>query len=169
MRAATSPKGRFNFSSLLEAGGIGDVTCAGGDFGTMNIRSFTGNADESALKDYVNPVTIDIDDSCGELEIYKVDQFGNPLAGATFSISPNPIPASERQPPGHRRGRRPSDPDGEADGDDRHRPGDARRLHGRRDRGPAGYELVQPAAARTWTVTVPRATGRSGPDDGHGP
>ncbi len=26
-------EGAFNFSSLLEAGGIGDATCAGGDFG----------------------------------------------------------------------------------------------------------------------------------------
>ena len=90
VRAGTSPRAPSTSASLLEAGGIGDVTCAGGDFGTMNIRSFTGNANESALKDYINPVTIDVDDTCGELEIYKVDQFGNSIPGATFSISPNP-------------------------------------------------------------------------------
>jgi large repetitive protein len=91
-------EGAFNFSSLLDVGGIGDATCEGGNFGTMNIRTFTGNADESALKDYVDAVAIDIDDSCGALEIAKQDQFGASVPGATFEISPNPIPGESASP-----------------------------------------------------------------------
>ncbi|WP_439937470.1 SpaA isopeptide-forming pilin-related protein [Nocardia sp. N13] len=147
-------EGAFNFSSLLEAGGIGEATCEGGDFGTMNIRSFTGNSVESALKDYVNPVTIDIDDSCGELEISKVDQFGNPLTGATFEISPNPIPGQSTSPLVVVEGAA-SDPDGEADGVvaiDPASPGTYTVVETAAP--PGGYELVQPVAARTWTVTV---------------
>ena len=35
-------EGAFNFSSLLDVGGISDTTCLGGNFGTMNVRTFTG-------------------------------------------------------------------------------------------------------------------------------
>ena len=158
-------EGAFNFSSLLEAGGIGDATCEGGDFGTMNIRSFTGNSVESALKDYVNPVTIDIDDSCGELEISKVDQFGNPLTGATFEISPNPIPGETTSPLVVVEGSS-SDPDGEADGVvaiDPASPGTYTVVETAAP--PGGYELVQPASARTWTVVVRASGEESQPGD----
>ena len=146
-------EGAFNFSSLLEQGGIGGATCEGGDFGTMNIRSFTGNANESALKDYVNPVTIDIDDTCGELEVYKVDQFGSAVPGATFSFSPNPIPGQSTSPLVIVDGGA-GDPDGAADGDiviDPATPGTYTVIE---TAAPPGFELVQPVAARTWTITV---------------
>ena len=107
-------EGAFNFTALLELGG-GDITCLGGNFGTMNIRTFTGNADQSALKDYVDAVSIDVGDTCGAMEIYKVDQFGNSVPGATFSISPNPIPGESASPLVITDGG-PGDPDGTADG-----------------------------------------------------
>jgi hypothetical protein len=146
-------EGAFNFTTLLEAGGVGDITCEGGDFGTMNIRSFTGNANESALKDYINPVSIDIGDTCGALEIYKVDQFGSSVSGATFSISPNPIPGESASPLVIVEGGA-GDPDGQADGAiviDPATPGSYTVVE---TAAPAGYELVQPASARTWQITI---------------
>ena len=107
-------EGAFNFTTLLELGG-GDITCLGGNFGTMNIRTFTGNANQSALKDYVDAVTIDVGDTCGALEIHKVDQFGGSVGGATFSITPNPLPGGGTNPYVVTDGGA-NDPDGKADG-----------------------------------------------------
>ena len=59
-RASASPKAAVNFSSLLDVGGTVDATCRGGNYGVMNVRSFAGDADESALNDFVDAVTIDI-------------------------------------------------------------------------------------------------------------
>jgi hypothetical protein len=145
-------EGAFNFTALLELGG-GDITCLGGNFGTMNIRTFTGNADQSALKDYVDAVSIDVGDTCGAMEIYKVDQFGNSVPGATFSISPNPIPGQTASPLVITEGGA-GDPDGTADGAiviDPASPGTYTVVE---TAAPAGYELPQPVSARTWTVTV---------------
>lgn len=144
-------EGAFNFSSLLDQANPG-ATCVGGDFGTMNLRSFTGNANESALKDYVEPLAIDVDDTCGELEIYKVDQFGDPVPSATFSISPNPIPGETGTLVVTDGGE--GDPDSTADGAiviDPATPGTYTVIE---TAAPPGYELVQPESARTWTVTV---------------
>ena len=146
-------EGAFNFSTLLEQGGTGGATCAGGDFGTMNVRSFTGNANESALKDYVDALTIDIDDTCGELEIYKVDQFGSSVPGATFSISPNPVPGQSASPLVIVEGGA-GDPDGEADGDISIDPATPGVYTVVETAAPPGFELVQPVSARTWTITV---------------
>ena len=146
-------EGAFNFSSLLDVGGIGDATCLGGNFGTMNVRTFTGNADESALKDYVDAVTIDIDDSCGELGISKVDQFGTSVPGATFAISPNPIPGQSASPLVVKDGATPGI-DTVADGVitvDPATPGTYKVVE---TAAPSGYELVQPESARTWTLVI---------------
>ncbi|WP_439937471.1 prealbumin-like fold domain-containing protein [Nocardia sp. N13] len=107
-------EGAFNFTTLLRMGG-GDITCLGGNFGTMNIRTFTGNANESALKDYVDAVTVDVGNTCGALEIHKVDQFGDAVGGATFSISPNPLPGGGTDPYVVTDGGA-NDPDSSADG-----------------------------------------------------
>jgi hypothetical protein len=147
-------EGAFNFTTLLEEGGIDDLTCEGGAFGTMNIRSFTGNADESALKDYVSPVTIDVGDTCGEMEIVKVDQFGDPVPGATFSIDENPVPGSDPDSPLVVTDGGANDPDKTADGIitiDPATPGTYTVIE---TKAPEGYELVQPESARTWKVTV---------------
>ncbi|GAB3017027.1 hypothetical protein GCM10011376_02980 [Nocardioides flavus (ex Wang et al. 2016)] len=145
-------EGAFNFTALLELGG-GDITCLGGNFGTMNIRTFTGNANESALKDYVDAVSIDVGDTCGAMEIYKVDQFGNPVPGATFSISPNPIPGATESPLVITEGGA-GDPDGTADGAIIIEPAVPGEYVVVETAAPDGYELPQPESARTWTVTV---------------
>lgn len=145
-------EGAFNLTSLLELGG-GEITCLGGSFGTMNIRTFTGNADESALKDYVDAVSVDVGDTCGAMRISKVDQFGNAVPGATFSISPHPVPGGGASPLVVTDGGA-GDPDGAADGAiviDPASPGTYTVIE---TAAPAGHELPQPVSARTWTVTV---------------
>lgn len=145
-------EGAFNFTALLELGG-GDITCLGGNFGTMNIRTFTGNANESALKDYVDAVSIDVGDTCGAMEIIKVDQFGNSVPGATFSISPNPVPGQTASPLVITEGGA-GDPDGVPDGSIAIDPATPGTYTVVETAAPAGYELPQPLSARTWTVTV---------------
>lgn len=72
---------------------FGNGTCSG-TFGTTSIRSVTGNAfATSALKDYVTPLGVNTPSTCGKIVINKQDLAGNPLGGATFSVSPNPDPA----------------------------------------------------------------------------
>ena len=78
---------------------FGNGTCSG-NFGTVNIRSVTGNAFySSTLKDYVTPLSVDTPSTCGKIIIDKTDENGQPLAGATFSISPNPDPTKANNVP----------------------------------------------------------------------
>lgn len=79
-------EGTLNLSSFF----VG-ADCRGG-FGTANVRSFTGESVESSLKDYVEPFAISVPPTCGSLLFLKKDQFTNPLGGATFRITPNPVP-----------------------------------------------------------------------------
>ncbi|MCD6641042.1 MAG: prealbumin-like fold domain-containing protein [Nocardioides sp.] len=65
-----------------------------GAYGVMNVRSFSGESESSSLKDYIEPVPVSVPPSCGRLVIDKVDQFGDAVAGATFTITPSPIPGS---------------------------------------------------------------------------
>ena len=88
---ATSVDGLFaeaavNLSSFDSAG-----DCRGA-FGTMNVRSFAGDSESSSLLDFVGGVGINVPATCGQLVINKKDQFGTAVGGATFTITPNPIP-----------------------------------------------------------------------------
>ena len=88
---ATSVDGLFaeaavNLSSFDSAG-----DCRGA-FGTMNVRSFAGDSESSSLLDFVGGVGINVPPTCGQLVINKKDQFGTAVGGATFTITPNPIP-----------------------------------------------------------------------------
>lgn len=90
---ATGEQGRFaegalNLSLLY---GAGDCR---GHFGTLNIRSYTGGSDRSSLKDWVGAQSIDVPGTCGALVVHKVDQFGDPVGGAEFTIVPNPVPGA---------------------------------------------------------------------------
>ncbi|HEY9292298.1 MAG TPA: SpaA isopeptide-forming pilin-related protein [Microlunatus sp.] len=78
----------INFSELF--GGNG---CAYGGEVAVNIRSAAGPTLTSQLKDYMN-VPVDIESRCGVLEIDKTGPDGNPVPGATFTITPNPIPGA---------------------------------------------------------------------------
>jgi LPXTG-motif cell wall-anchored protein len=76
---------------------FGNGTCSG-DFGSVDIRSVTGNSFySSSLKDYVTPLSVDTPSTCGKIIINKKDENGTPIAGATFSISPNPVPGGNPQ------------------------------------------------------------------------
>jgi hypothetical protein len=96
---ATSTDGTFfegaiNISLLFGAG-----NCTG-NFGSVDIRSVTGNSFySSALKDYVTPLSVNTPSTCGTLIINKADGGGAPLAGATFSVSPNPDPTKNPATP----------------------------------------------------------------------
>jgi hypothetical protein len=89
-----------------------------GAYGVMNVRSFAGESGNSSLKDYIEPIKIDVPPTCGALTIKKVDQFGDSVGGATYEITPNPIPGAKGDAAlklvvtdGGA-----NDPDGEADG-----------------------------------------------------
>ncbi|WP_165820969.1 prealbumin-like fold domain-containing protein [Nocardioides gansuensis] len=95
---ATGESGHFAEGALNLSSFFTGTDCRGG-FGTANIRSFTGEADASSLKDYVEPVPISVPPTCGSMLFRKVDQFGNSVGGATYQISPNPAPGSAPTPP----------------------------------------------------------------------
>ncbi len=80
-------EGAINISLL-----IGEGNCTG-NFGVVQVRSVTGGSFyTSALKDYVTPLGVNTPSTCGSIIIEKNDTDGNPLGGATFSVSPNPDP-----------------------------------------------------------------------------
>jgi uncharacterized repeat protein (TIGR01451 family) len=68
--------------------------CPGG-FGTVNLRAFTGNSDKD-LEDYVTGFQMPTGTTCSTLTILKKtaggDAPGSALGGATFRITPNPVP-----------------------------------------------------------------------------
>ncbi|MFL6024962.1 MAG: prealbumin-like fold domain-containing protein [Marmoricola sp.] len=75
---------------------VGDCT---GNFGVTSVRSVTGNAfATSALKDYVDPLPVNTPSTCGTIVINKNDQDGDPLGGATFTVTPNPVPGNVANP-----------------------------------------------------------------------
>ncbi|MDO8148178.1 prealbumin-like fold domain-containing protein [Isoptericola sp. b515] len=80
---------RFVEASLnLTDLGIGSL-CPAAGFTTLNMRTQTGEAAGSALKDLATG-EIDVPSLCSDLTIFKEDEDGEPLPGATFTISPNP-------------------------------------------------------------------------------
>ncbi len=90
--SAVSSNGQFAEGSIdISALSIFTGKCSG-EFGTMQMRTTTGNSWTSAMKDYVGPLTVTTPSNCGKILINKVDENGNRLAGATFSVSPNPDP-----------------------------------------------------------------------------
>ena len=68
----------------------------GGDceaFGSIFTKSRSSNSFSADLKDRINPLPVDLS-TCGQLTILKDDENGDPLGGATFSITPNPFTGS---------------------------------------------------------------------------
>lgn len=80
-------EGALNLSAVFSA------TCVG-DFATLNIRSRSSTSLNAALQDWVRPIAQSSPGTCGLLRVAKVNQFGEDVAGATFSISPDPRPGS---------------------------------------------------------------------------
>ncbi len=68
--------------------------CPSSGFAALNSRSTTGNTDNN-LQDYVEAIGITIPSECAKLDIYKYDTDGMRLPGATFEVTPNPIPGAQ--------------------------------------------------------------------------
>jgi uncharacterized repeat protein (TIGR01451 family)/fimbrial isopeptide formation D2 family protein len=62
-------------------------------FGSIFAKSRSSNVITSELKEVMAPVPVDFS-TCGQITILKQDENGDPLGGATFSISPNPFTGS---------------------------------------------------------------------------
>jgi uncharacterized repeat protein (TIGR01451 family) len=68
----------------------------GGDceaFGSLFTKSRSSNSFSADLKDRINPLPVDLS-TCGQITILKDDENGDPLGGATFSVTPNPFTGS---------------------------------------------------------------------------
>ena len=65
----------------------------GGDcaaFGSILAKSRSSNQVTSNLNDLILPIPVDFD-TCADITILKVDQFDQPVGGATFTITPDPF------------------------------------------------------------------------------
>ncbi|MFE5407344.1 SpaA isopeptide-forming pilin-related protein [Microbacterium sp. NPDC056569] len=96
---ATIPAGAFfeiglNVTDLT--GGVVQPGCPAPAAATAYLRSFTGESTGpgSNPKGWVGPLTVEPPSTCGSLTIKKTDTNGAGLAGATFSVSPNPTTGS---------------------------------------------------------------------------
>ena len=68
----------------------------GGDcraFGSIFTKSRSSNPLSADLKDRIDPLPVDLS-TCSKIIILKEDQFGDPVGGATFTITPNPFLAN---------------------------------------------------------------------------
>ncbi|WP_169580740.1 SpaA isopeptide-forming pilin-related protein [Microbacterium thalassium] len=81
----------LNVTELTD--GVVTPGCPAATDATAYVRSFTGNiaSTQKNLKGYVAPLAVDPPSTCGSLTIKKTDTAGNGLAGATFSVTPNPV------------------------------------------------------------------------------
>lgn len=68
------------------------VGCPSAGFTTANARSITGTGGPGTLVDYLSALPISIPSDCATLLINKFGPGRTRLGGATFTISPNPIP-----------------------------------------------------------------------------
>lgn len=67
-------------------------------FGSAYLKSRSSDSFTAALKDFVPPQAVNIS-NCGSVRIHKVDDLGNPLAGATFTLfKDNPPTGGSRGP-----------------------------------------------------------------------
>ena len=62
-------------------------------FGSIFTKSRSSNSFSADLKDRINPLPVDLS-TCGQITILKDDENGDPLGGATFSVTPNPFTGS---------------------------------------------------------------------------
>ena len=62
-------------------------------FGSIFTKSRSSNPMSADLKDRIDPLPVDLS-TCSKIIILKEDQFGDPVGGATFTITPNPFSAA---------------------------------------------------------------------------
>ncbi|MCO1339087.1 hypothetical protein BJH93_09325 [Kocuria polaris] len=83
---------KFNISAIL-GGDDGSLNCGDFSFNHLMLRSVSSPSEQSQLKDFSSgSINLDL---CAGLKILKTDESGNPLGGASFEISPNPLPGGE--------------------------------------------------------------------------
>ncbi|PSL06825.1 LPXTG-motif cell wall-anchored protein [Haloactinopolyspora alba] len=80
----------FNLTELLGA----DDACVFTGYQALNLRSQSGQGTNAELKDHAVG-TVDVPSRCGDLVIEKRDVDGNLVGGATFGVTPNPIPEAD--------------------------------------------------------------------------
>jgi len=68
---------------------FGEGNCSG-NFGVLNVRSSQSPSETSSLADWIDPVALSIPSTCATLTILKTGLNGTPLAGAKFTVSPDP-------------------------------------------------------------------------------
>ncbi|MBW9095645.1 DUF11 domain-containing protein [Microbacterium jejuense] len=68
---------------------FGDQGCSG-NYGVVNVRSSASPSDQSSLEDWIFPISLNVPSTCATLKIVKTGVNGALLAGAEFTISPNP-------------------------------------------------------------------------------
>ncbi|MEV5071036.1 DUF11 domain-containing protein [Microbacterium sp. LMI12-1-1.1] len=68
---------------------FGEDGCSG-NYGVLNVRSSASPEETSSLEDWISPIALNVPSTCATLTILKTGVNGTPLAGAEFSISPNP-------------------------------------------------------------------------------
>ena len=78
--ARTFGEAQVKLSVILPAG-----TCA--SFGSAYLKSRSSDSFTAALKDFVPPVPVSVT-NCGRVVVKKVDEGGQPLTGAEFTINP---------------------------------------------------------------------------------
>ena len=66
-------------------------------FGSAFLKSRASDSFTSQLKDFIAPVPVQIS-NCGSVKVEKVDDAGNPLAGATFQLFEDNAPAGGAAP-----------------------------------------------------------------------
>ncbi|MFK4834628.1 SpaA isopeptide-forming pilin-related protein [Microbacterium sp. ZW T2_14] len=68
---------------------FGEGNCSG-SFGVLNVRSSQSPSETSSLADWIDPVALNVPSTCATLKILKTGVNGTPLAGAKFTVSPDP-------------------------------------------------------------------------------
>ena len=63
------------------------LTCPGFGFASVRSRS-SGESFDAALQDFIDPFAFDVS-TCGSIELKKVDDLGNPMAGVDFDLYDN--------------------------------------------------------------------------------
>ena len=82
--------GQFGEFALNLTDLLGDQCRA---FGSVLAKSRSSNSLPSNLNDLVKPIPVDFS-TCAEITILKQDQYGSAVAGATFSVTPDPFSAA---------------------------------------------------------------------------
>lgn len=97
-KSAVNPESSFGEAALDITALFGPGTCSG-SFGVINMRSSSSTETTSAMQDYIVPINATTPSTCGKIIINKYDENAAHLGGATFTVSPNPVPGASNATP----------------------------------------------------------------------